>query len=281
MGDKKIEILFMRSPYAKEMDVMLPCIENAGDVIMKYFKEKNYTVSMKSIHDPLTEADLASNSLLVETIQKYFSHDAILSEEVPPESRSLPDRHEAARVWIIDPIDGTREFIDGIPEFSISVGLVENARPVLGFIFNPAQNIFIHGGKGIGIFINSKKIQKAAPSPEVLQDLYPCFSRSEFKRGLLKRYGSQLPIKDEQIFGSIAYKLAMVASGKFNLTVSYRPKNEWDIAAGLCLFEELGYPMTDLRSNKIVLNKKNTRSEGIIGGHPEAVRLYQRYFSAP
>ncbi len=264
----------MKHNYKIEIDIMTSCMKNIGAVLMKYFEKKNYKITMKSAHNPLTEADLMSNSLLIETIQEYFPEDAILSEETSVQDSSLPNRFKTKRVWIIDPIDGTKEFIRGVPEFSVSVALVEENQPVLGFIFNPAQKFFIHGGKGIGIFINSCLFKKDNQIPQQIEDIYPCFSRSEFKRGLLNKYLSQLSICDEQIFGSIAYKLGMVASGKFNLTISYSPKNEWDIAAGLCLFEELGYIMTDLDLKKITLNKTETRSGGIIGGHSEAIRLY-------
>ncbi len=265
----------MKFDYKQEIDVMLPCMREIGDLLMKYFKEKNYKVSMKGMNNPLTEADLASNSLLIKTIQKYFPQDAVLSEEVSSEDHSLPDRHQTERVWIIDPIDGTKEFIQGLPEFSISVGLIIKNQPILGFIFNPAQDFFIYGGKGIGIFVNSEPLCQRKPSPRVAKELYPCFSRSEFKKKIFKEYSDQMSISEEQVFGSIAYKLALVASDKFNLTVSYRPKNEWDIAAGLCLFQEIGYVMTDLNSQKIQLNKRNVRSTGIIAGSPEAIQLYE------
>ena len=265
----------MQFDYKQEIDVMLSCMRKIGDLLMKYFEEKSYNVSMKGINNPVTEADLASNSLLITTIQQYFPQDAVLSEEVFSEDHLLPDRHQAERVWIIDPIDGTKEFIEGLPEFSISVGLIINNQPVLGFIFNPAQNFFIHGGKGVGIFVNSKPLCQRKPSPQIIEELYPCFSRSEFNKGLFEQYHARLPINEQQVFGSIAYKLGLVVSDQFNFTLSYRPKNEWDIAAGLCLFEEIGYVMTDLNYQDIRLNKKNTRSAGIIAGSPEAMQLYK------
>ena len=259
---------------------MTTCLYQAGSIIMKYYQKKNYNVSMKGVGNPLTEADLASNDFILETIQKQFPQDAVLSEEQFPNDieSKFPERHKSKRVWIIDPIDGTKEFIDGIPEFSISVGLIDQKEPVLGFIFNPATNFFIYGGEGIGLFINSKLFINKLKPVKTPEDIYPCFSRSEIKKGLLGHYQKKYPIQEKQILGSIAYKLALIASGEFNLTVSYKPKNEWDIAAGLCLFKSIGYDILDLDQKPIQLNKENTKSEGIIGGDTQAIKLYHDMF---
>ena len=263
--------------YRKEMETMKDCLLETGRVVLDYFNQKNYKISMKGVNSPLTEADLVSNQRIIETIQNYFPEDAVLSEE---SHSSKTDRFKAARVWIIDPIDGTKEFIDGLPEFAISVGLIEEDLPVMGFILNPAKDFFIYGGKSTGVFLNSKEIK---PPKEMavfgLEDLKPALSMNEMEKGLFEDILSKISVKKEQILGSIAYKLGLLASGEFNLVVSYRPKHEWDIAAGISLLYALDYSAFGLDYKPIRLNQKDTCCRGIVTGTKQAVKLFKKNFS--
>ena len=127
---------------------------NAGKILMKYFKSSDKKVQMKSKDNPVTIADNEADSYLNNFIISEFPDDGWLSEETVDTS----DRLNKNRVWIVDPLDGTKEFIEGIENFSISIALVNNNSPVLGVIFNPATNEMFSCQKNKGVYLNGKKV---------------------------------------------------------------------------------------------------------------------------
>jgi len=174
--------------------------------------------------DPLTEADLAVDRILKSILPA--NDEGWLSEETVD---SL-DRLSRRRVWIVDPIDGTREFIDGIPQWCVSIGLIEDGRPVAGGIHNPATGERIMGAVGSGVEYEGPR---GALGASTLREAQVGASRSEVMRGEWDGYGAAgftvVPM------GSVAYKLALVASGRLDATWTLCPKNEWDIAGGAAL----------------------------------------------
>ena len=167
---------------------------------------------VKSGGDPVTEADIAVNAVLEKSLPD--SDEGWLSEETADDSDRLSHR----RVWVVDPIDGTREFIQGIPEWCVSVGLVEDGRPIAGGILNPATGNRIVGMVGRGVELNGTATRATARSD--IRGALVLASRSEVKRGEWERfYGESIAIRN---MGSVAYKLALVAAGGsiFDLTGS-------------------------------------------------------------
>jgi myo-inositol-1(or 4)-monophosphatase len=114
----------------------------AGKVIMKYFQTSSYDIKEKSINNPVTTADYEANQIIEEILFKEDSGYGWLSEETVDSDIRLKKDY----VWVVDPIDGTKEFIEGIPQFSISIGLVELGKPILGVIYNPAKNELFSAG---------------------------------------------------------------------------------------------------------------------------------------
>jgi myo-inositol-1(or 4)-monophosphatase len=181
-------------------------------------------------HDPVTEADREIDSLLRAHLLR--AGEGWLSEESADDRTRLKHDH----VWIVDPLDGTREFVAGIPEFCVSVALVENGRPVAGGIANPATHQIFLGSLGTGVTLNGKAV--AASSRNTLEDALVLASRSEMKRGEWKLF-ADAPFR-LQPMGSVAYKLALVAAGLADATFTLSAKHEWDIAAGAALVESAG-----------------------------------------
>jgi myo-inositol-1(or 4)-monophosphatase len=212
-------------------------------------------VSLKDNNDILTQADLLANQMIKNKITQYFPDDGWLSEE------NIDDlsRLKKQRVWIIDPIDGTREFAKLIPEYAISVALVDNGIPMLGVVYNPATNELFFAEKNKGAYLNNQKINCAAKTSTPLILLA---SRSEFNRGEWDAFSNQ----DIKIIGSIAYKLALVAAGRADATFSLGPKNEWDIAAGVLIVLEAGGRVTDKAYAPFVFNQPNPLVNGIVAG---------------
>jgi myo-inositol-1(or 4)-monophosphatase len=190
----------------------------------------NVKVDFKCGDDPVTEADRAADRVLREILLR--DGEGWLSEESADDLTRL----NKERVWVVDPLDGTREFLAGIPEWCVSVGLVENGRAIAGGICNPATRETFVGSLSTGLIYNGRKA-----SPTRRQSLVGATvlaSRSESKRG---EWGEFRDAGFEtRLVGSVAYKLALVSAGLADATWTLCPKNEWDIAAGVALMDAAG-----------------------------------------
>ncbi len=179
----------------------------------------------KSGDDPVTEADTTVDTLLRELLPQ--DGDGWLSEE----TRDDPSRLERRRVWVVDPLDGTREFVAGIPEWCVSIGLVIDGEPVAGGLLNPATGETILGARGLGVTLNGLPARVSPRSH--LAGAQVVASRSEVKRKEWEGYRDDL--FDIRPMGSVAYKLGLVAAGVVDATWTLTPKHEWDVAAGVAL----------------------------------------------
>lgn len=238
----------------KEFAVLIDSAKKASKKLLEIV-EHGFDKSFKSNDDPVTTGDYAVNNILQEEFTEHFPEIGWLSEE----TRDNPDRLTKELVWIVDPIDGTKEFVSGIPEYAISVALVQRGKPVLGLILNPLKDELFTAIKGKGAKLNGKPIhvkKKLSDRPTILA------SRSEIKRGefeFFKDFAEIIPT------GSIAYKLALVAAGRADATFSLGPKNEWDIAAGCLIIEEAGGKTSDTYSQDFIFNQKDTLVNSILG----------------
>ena len=184
---------------------------------------------MKQGDDPVTAADIAVNDVLLGLLPQ--PGEGWLFEETVDGT----DRLGRDRVWIVDPIDATREFVQGIPEWSISIGLIEHGRPVAGGVCNPATRERIIGSVETGVRYTGHRPTTAATS---LDDAVVLASRSEIGRGEWERFADE-PFTIVPM-GSVAYKLALVAAGRADATWTLVPKHEWDVAAGAALVHASG-----------------------------------------
>ena len=209
---------------------------HAGGIVAKSFFRSDFGVREKKPGDPVTEADEAANKEIISVITRSRPSDVIISEEMP----LPPERVNTERTWIIDPIDGTQSFIDGIPEFAVSVALVSNQEPVAAAIFNPITNEFFDAAKGGGTRFNGENAFVNKTS--ALAGLALGTSRTELRQQLWSHLFPEAILKKVD---AIAYKLALVAAGKLDAVIALRPKNDWDIAAGDLLVREAGGLMTD------------------------------------
>ena len=184
--------------------------------------------------DPVTAADHAADAVLKDILPQ--PGEGWLSEESVDDAIRL----ECARVWVVDPIDGTREFIEGIPEWCISIGLLEDGLPVAGGIFNPATDELVLGSIETGVTYNGA--EAAVSEPATHDSVTVLASRSEIKRGEWDGFGDgQFDIR---ACGSVAYKLGLVAAGRADATWTLVPKSEWDVVAGTALVRGAGGVVT-------------------------------------
>jgi myo-inositol-1(or 4)-monophosphatase len=209
-------------------------------------------------HDPVTEADRAVDAVLRQNLLR--DGEGWLSEETVDDASRLGK----SRVWIVDPLDGTREFVAGIPEFCVSIGFVENGRPVAGGIYNPATDETFLGSIDSGVTYNGKLSQ---PSQRTgLEGALILASRSEIKRGEWQQF--QTGNYQIRPMGSVAYKLALVAAGRADITFTLTPKNEWDVAAGAALVASAGGFVATLDSTPLRCNNRNPLLTGLMASGP-------------
>ena len=235
----------------------------AGGVILNYYKA-DYEIRDKGYHNPVTTADHAADACLKDILMKARPEYGWLSEETV----DSPDRLSKDRVWVVDPLDGTKEFIEGVPNFVVSVALVEKGEPIVGVLYNPVTKETFTAAKGEGAFLNGEPI--ICSTKENLVDMVILNSRSETRRGLWKPFDGTFGELKE--VGSVAYKLGLTAAGKADIFASLRPKNEWDICAGNCIINEAGGMLIDLHGNPRQYNLEKTLIEpGLIAGKVEAV----------
>ena len=162
--------------------------------------------------------------------------------------------------WVIDPVDGTQEFITGVPEWSISVGLVVGGNALAGGVFNPSTQELVLGSLDLGVTYNGREVRAAGKTS--MNGAVILASRQEFNRGEWARFeGRNFAIRPT---GSVAYKLALVAAGLADATWTLSPKHEWDVAAGLALINSSGARASFPGGAAIKLNRKETLLPGLI-----------------
>lgn len=215
-------------------------------------------VDFKLGDDPITEADRVVNGVLRNVLVR--DGEGWLSEE----SVDDLERINKTRVWAVDPIDGTREFVAGIPEWCVSIGLIENGRAIAGGISNPATGETFLGSLGSGVTYNGNVA--SASRRKTLSGATVLASRSEVKRGDWERFRNG-PFEIRPT-GSVAYKLARVAAGLADATWTLSPKHEWDVAAGVALVNAAGGFAHKLDNSFLRFNSRVCLLPNLLAGGP-------------
>ncbi|WP_022698327.1 3'(2'),5'-bisphosphate nucleotidase CysQ [Euryhalocaulis caribicus] len=246
----------------------------AGAAAMPWFEgDKDMKVRQKGDEGPVTAADLAVNDLLKERLLGARPDYAWLSEE----SAEDPARHSARRVFIIDPIDGTRAFINGKPHFTVCAAVVEDGRPIAGVVYNPAREQLYSAHLGGGAFLNDAPVRATQPASldGIRMVCQPDFIAS-------KKWPEPWPDMHVELCNSMAYRIALVASGAWDAALAPNPKSDWDIAAADILATEAGARMTGLDGAEFRYNQERTRHSGVICAAPEIhEKILQRVRAFP
>ena len=244
---------------------------NAGKIIMKYYRD-DYEIKEKGYHNPVTTADNEADSFLKSELTNARPDYGWLSEETVDSE----DRLGKERVWIVDPLDGTKEFIEGVPQFVVSVALVENGVPIVGALHNPVTKETFYASKGNGTYFGD--VIHNCSVKESTTDMVILNSRSETRKGLWEPHKQHF--KKLKPIGSVAYKMGLTAIGKADIFATLRPKNEWDICAGTCLINEAGGKVINLNGEKITFNNRKTLIEpGLIAGYNLSVEKTYKIFN--
>jgi myo-inositol-1(or 4)-monophosphatase len=229
----------------------------AAREVFQDFTPGKVAAEYKAGLDPVTLADTAVDAVLRKALQR--EGEGWLSEETPDDFARLEQR----RLWVVDPLDGTREFVEGVPEFCVSIGLVEDGLPVAGGILNPVTDeLFL--GSAAGVTYNGKAAQTTQRSS--LAGATILASRSETKRGEWNRFeAAEFVVKP---MGSVAYKLALVSAGLADATFTLTPKHEWDIAGGVALVESAGGAAMTLENKVVRFNNRSVLVSGLLACGP-------------
>ncbi len=244
----------------------------AGQILLKYYKNA-YEIHEKGYHNPVTTADHEADAFLKQFLMEATPEFGWLSEETV----DSPERLDKEFVWIVDPLDGTKEFIEGVPHFVTSIGLVQNGTPILGVLYNPVTEELIRTDQDGEVWYQGEKARLCEETR--LKNVTCLNSRSETRHGLWKPWANEF--KGLIPIGSVAYKLGLVAAGKQDFFVTLRPKNEWDVCAGHALLLALGGCMKTITGAEISYNQPNTVIKpGMAGGNKELVDAFIGRFNA-
>ncbi len=244
--------------WTQELERLDEAIRTAGAEATRLAVE-GFETMKKPDHSPVTSADLAVNRILHAHLLSAFPHDGWLSEESPDDAGRL----QKDRVWVVDPIDGTKAFINGIPEFCISVALIEHGRPIVAAIYNPSTNELFSAIRGEGLRLNHEPVDLRPVSPEQR----PVIVLSPWERQT-GRFTSLDSCAHHRPMLSIAWSLALMACGRLDAVATFESENEWDVAAGVLLIDEAGGTITDGSGQVLTFNQPTPRYRGIIATSP-------------
>lgn len=236
----------------------------AGELIKNIYKSKRLKVYTKTDNSPVTEADLKSSDFLIKALGK-ISSDPVISEE----DKEKTHTGHLNSYWMIDPLDGTKEFIDGSDEFCLNIAYLRDHIPVLGVIYAPMSSEAYYGSKYEGVF---KSIGLAKPAAICVRPLpdKPVFiqSRRHGKLDQIARLGQSAKCCVENL-GS-ALKFGRIAEGKADYYLRYGPTHEWDTAAGQCIVELAGGSVNTLEGQTLSYGKsKFVNPEFIACSNPQ------------
>ena len=242
----------------RELKLAIEAARAAGKILSRYWKSRAYELGLKGRDNPVTSADFEADSAIKQILRSNFPDYGWLSEETADDRARL----KARRVWIVDPLDGTKEFINRVPEFCVAIALVEDGVPILGVTYNPIRRELFWAARGLGCHLGRRRVR--VKRTRTLRRAKVLASRSETARGEWRPFDGVVRVSPT---GSVAYKLAMVAAGKGDATFTRSPKSEWDVASGAALIAEAGGMMTDLEGKPVRFNRPSVKLHGLIASN--------------
>jgi myo-inositol-1(or 4)-monophosphatase len=235
-------------------------LDAAADAL-EPFDQGRIEAARKTGGDPVTEADVAVDAVLREALLDG-GHEGWLSEETADDGSRL----EHSEVWIVDPLDGTREFVEGIPEWCVSIGYAVDGVPLAGGILAPTRGLRVLGAVGHGVEVEGT--DSSTPMPTLAGALVLA-SRSEARRGEWAPF-FQTPVA-VRVMGSVALKLGMVGAGLADATWTLVPKNEWDVAGGAAIVHAAGGVTVDPAGRPVRFNQPSTLMPGFVATRADLI----------
>lgn len=235
----------------KELEAAIAAAQEAGDDVLR-MRSEGLQYGRKHGRELVSEADLHAAEILHSRLTKAFPDTGWLSEE----HVDTKDRLQHDRVWVVDPIDGTREYLMGLDEYAVSVGLVVNGEPAMGVVYNPAT------GELLAAQATDAKEAACEDAPETFLALV---GRGETNH----QHGVPLPDGGSRKgVGSIAYRLGLTSLGKGDTVLTNYGRSEWDVAAGVALCLAAGLRVTDMLGAPIRFNQPEPWVRGVLAAKP-------------
>ena len=230
------------------------CMKASRSLIRDFGEIENLQVSMKGPGDFVTSADKRTEKILIDELQKAHPEYGIITEE-----SGFINKSNTKNRWIIDPIDGTMNFLNGVPQFAISIGYEENGEIICGVIFNPIMNEMFVAEKGNGAYLNNSRMRVSNKNKikDALIVTGGPKGASKIKEKIFSEYiNVSNNVSNVRKFGSAALDMAYVACGRFD-GYWQRELNYWDIAAGIIILKEAGGFVDFFEEEEIAPLKKN------------------------
>ncbi|MGI9287613.1 MAG: 3'(2'),5'-bisphosphate nucleotidase CysQ [Pseudomonadales bacterium] len=253
--------------YARLDDQLIPLVRQAGQALLHYYADAAaLDVQTKANHTPLTAADLAAHDIVVNGLRQLYPDIPVLSEEDAAPLSALAERKQWPRLWLVDPLDGTREFLDGSDNFCINIALVENGEARFGLIYLPISDAAYVGIVGQGAWCQTGTTQRAIACRNVDNGntVTLISSRRRFKQSLLEleqRLAAKFHHIERVGIGS-GVKFCRVAEGAADIYPCFGPTYEWDTAAGQALVEAAGGRMCGLAQQPFRYNRRASLLNG-------------------
>jgi 3'(2'), 5'-bisphosphate nucleotidase len=244
----------MLTDYSSLLNPLQHLAQAAGHAILEQYQKETTQVTLKDDNTPLTAADLIANQIIITGLQQLTAQIPIISEE----THTLPfaERQKWSQYWLIDPLDGTKEFIEHTDEFTVNIALIENHQPVLGIVWAPALKVGYAACRGCGAF----KYSSADDSYQFISTR-PC-PPTNIIIAISRRHGPNIHQylagfgEHQLLYKGSALKICLVAEGLADIYPRRGLTSEWDTAAGQCILEEAGGRLMDMQGNEFRYNTK-------------------------
>jgi 3'(2'), 5'-bisphosphate nucleotidase len=232
---------------------LIATAEAAGRAIMEVYGSEDFGTVTKDDNSPLTKADLASNRVILERLSQLTPEIPVLSEE----SKHLPyaERRGWTEFWLVDPLDGTKEFIKQNGEFTVNIALISGGKPVFGVVHAPALGLTYWAAAGLGAFRGETRVQAAAYRGGALKLVASRSHAGAATEALVAELEQDTPV--ELVSTGSSLKLCLVADGQAHLYPRFGPTMEWDTAAAHCVAEQAGAAVREVGGAALHYNKEN------------------------
>jgi len=241
--------------FEDDCKLIATAVKGAGEIARQHFLNNDVEVWDKEDNHPVTEADLAVNDYLSNVLLSARPDYGWLSEETKDDH----SRHACPRTFVVDPIDGTRAFIDKTPNFAVSVAIIEDGQAIAAALYNPMKDELYTAFPEGGAKLNGKSI--SVTDRDEIENCKMIGYPRKFRR-------IGFPQINVSIINSMAYRIACVASGSHHATVSFTPKSDWDLAAAELIAKEAGVVITDLRNRPFRYDQDSVKKLGVICAGP-------------
>lgn len=229
--------------------------QKAADAIMNIYTNEKILINLKDDESPITQADELSHQIICKGLKEFSTYPIMSEENIIPYSK----RKKWEKFWLIDPLDGTKDFIAKNDEFTINIALIENHKPVLGLVFIPASKDIYWAELGKGAYKNGKRIYNHSKREALIAADSNFYSTKEMKNFFKKHNINEI----KKIGSSI--KLCFLAEGLIDVYPRLNETKEWDTAAAHLIANEAGCKLIDIKTNKeLIYNKESYRNNYFI-----------------